>query len=413
MHLPLRRSSPPRSTPASARLRVAHVITDLDCGGAETMLYKIVAATQAYGLTHSIASLIDGGVFASRLTSDGVSVTSMGMHPGKPDLRAVPRLIHWLRRERPDVVQSWMYHADLLAGMAALAAGRVPVVWGIRQADVDPRTAKTFTRWTRSTCARLSGVLADRVVCCAESARRSHAAIGYRADRMIVIPNGFDLAKFVRDASAGARIRHELSIPDEGPVVGLLARFHPDKDHANFLAAARLIARASPRATFVLAGDGVEWSNAALVSQIGDLRNIRLLGRRSDVTSLLSCMDVMALSSRSEAFPNVLGEAMSCGVPCVATDCGDSREIIGATGRVVPPRDPAALADGILELLALAPSERAAMGIAATARVRERYDIRVVARQYADLYREVSHRGVREIAPGVISLAGERPRDEG
>jgi glycosyltransferase involved in cell wall biosynthesis len=392
-------------------LHVAHVITDLDCGGAETMLYKIVTATRAHGLTHSIASLIGGGVFASMLTSDGIPVTSMGMHPGKPDLRAVPRLIRWLRREQPDVVQSWMYHADLLAGMAALAAGRMPVVWGIRQADVDPRTAKTLTRWTRSTCARLSGVLADRVVCCAESARRSHAGIGYRADRMIVIPNGFDLARFVRDTDAGARIRHELSIPDDAPVVGLIARFHPDKDHANFLAAARMVARAT-RATFVLAGDGVESSNAALVAEIGDLRNIRLLGRRSDVTSLLSGMDIMALSSRSEAFPNVLGEAMSCGVPCVATDCGDSREIIGATGRVVPPGDPAALADAILELLALAPSERAALGVAATARVRERYDLRVVARQYADLYREVSHRGAREVAPGVIPLARERSRDE-
>ena len=222
---------------------------------------------------------------------------------------------------------------------------------------------------------------------------------------MIVIPNGFDLAKFVRDSDAGARIRHELSIPDDVPVVGLLARFHPDKDHANFLAAARLVSRVNPRATFVLAGDGIEWSNATLVAEIGDLRNIRLLSRCSDVTSLLSGMDVMALSSRSEAFPNVLGEAMSCGVPCVATDCGDSREIIGATGRVVPTRNPAALAGGILELLALAPGERAALGVAATARVRERYDLRVVARQYADLYREVSQRGAREIAPGVIPSA--------
>jgi glycosyltransferase involved in cell wall biosynthesis len=383
-------SSSPRDMPPGSAIRVTHVITGLGAGGAQSALHKVVSSSQAYGLTHSVVSLTGG---PSTLEAQGVPVTSLGLRRGVPDVRAVARLARLLRRDRPDVVQSWMYHADLLAGVAALVAGHIPVVWGLRHADVDPRNAKRLTRWTRSVCARLSGVLPARIVCCAESARRSHAALGYRSDRMVVIPNGFDFQRFVADPKAGARIRQELSLPDRALVVGMLARFHPDKDFPNFLAAARLVAHSNPDAVFVLAGEGVDGSNSVLSSLIDDLAiraRVRLLGLRRDVASVLSAMDVLALPSRTEAFPNVLGEAMACQVPCVATDCGDSREILGATGRIVPPRDPAALARAILELLALDAIERKALGAAALERVRERYDLRVVARRYAELYASVS-----------------------
>lgn len=370
---------------------VTHVITGLGVGGAETMLYKLVSATRAQGLSHSVVSLTDGGTYGPRFTADGVSVTCLGMTPGAPDPRALPRLVRVLRRDRPDVVQGWMYHANLLAGIAAGLA-HTPVVWGIRRTDVAPRNTKRLTHWTNSLCARLSGVLPTRIVCCAESALRSHSALGYRHDRMVVIPNGFDLTVFAPDSQVGRRVRQELSIPEKALVVGLIARFHPDKDHWNYLSAARLVAQERPDALFVLAGRGVEWTNQSLSSRIDEsgLRpRVRLLGARSDVQRLLPAMDVLASSSRSEGFPQVLGEAMACGVPCAATDCGDSRQIVGATGRIVRPQDPEALASAISELLALSPVHRAALGAAARNRISERYDLRVVARGYAALYAQV------------------------
>jgi glycosyltransferase involved in cell wall biosynthesis len=188
-------------------------------------------------------------------------------------------------------------------------------------------------------------------------------------------------------------------------VVGLLGRFDPDKDHRNFLAAAARVARAAPAAWFVLAGDGVDGANPTLRGWIeahGLAGRVRLLGLRSDVPRLLSALDVLALSSRAEAFPNVLGEALACGVPCVATDCGDCREIVGPAGRIVPPRDPAALAAALLEVLALPAGARAALGAAGRERVAERYDLRGVARRYLALYAEVSGRGA---APGAGSAA--------
>jgi glycosyltransferase involved in cell wall biosynthesis len=375
-------------------VKVTHVITGLYAGGAEAMLQKVVAASRADGLEHSVVSLLGSGIFGEMLRAEGVPVTSLGTRRGISGASALPALLRILRRDRPDVVQGWMYHANLAAGLAG-AVARIPVVWGIHHADVDPRTVKRLTRWTRAASARLSGVLPARIVCCAESARRAHASIGYRDDRMVVIPNGFDLERFRRDPAGGARVRAELSIPAAAGVVTVLARFHPDKDHRTFLDAARRVAAALPDATFMLAGTYVRWETpalAALVDEHGLRDRVRLLGVRGDVRDLLSATDVLALPSRTEGFPNVLGEAMSCGVPCATTDVGDAREIVGSTGRIVPPGDGAALGAALLDLLALSPSARAEAGVAARGRIRERYEIRAVARRYAALYEEVLFR---------------------
>lgn len=377
---------------------MTHVITGLGSGGAEAMLYKLVTATRSARLSHAVVALMDGALYGSRLARDGVPVTYLGMRQGVPDPRAVVKLVRLLRRQRPDVIQGWMYHADLLAGVAGAVAGRIPVIWGIHHSRLDPASTRRRSRWTVLACARLSGVLPRRIVCCADAALRSHAALGFHADRMVVIPNGFEVERFATSAHTRARIRRELALAEGSHVVGLVARFHPDKDFRSFLAAARLVADSDPDAAFVAAGQGADWSNPTLsgwIDELGLRPRIRLLGLRSDVPDVLAAMDVLASSSRSEGFPQVLGEAMLCGVPVAATDCGDSREIVGDTGRIVSVGDPAALAAAVLELLALAPGQRARLGAAARDRVRERYDIRAVARRYTALYAEVCGAGMR------------------
>ncbi len=379
--------------PGRPAIRVMHVITGLGAGGAEAMLYKLVGATRGE-LSHSVVSLTDEGVFGPRLHGDGIPVSCLEMRPGIPSPLALARLVQRMRRTQPDVVQGWMYHANLLAGIAG-AVARVPVVWGIHHTDVDPSNAKRLTHWTRLLSARLSRVLAARIVCCADSALRSHAKLGYCEDRMVVIHNGFVLDRFRPDAQARAQVRQELSIPEGAPVIGLVARVHPDKDHRNFLAAAEQLARSRGDAIFLLVGDGTSPSSPSMAEWVEEFRirsRVRLLGLRSDVPRLLAAMDVLASSSRSEGFPQVLGEAMLCGVPCAVTDCGDSREIVGPTGRVVPARDPTALAGSILELLALPPAERVALGLSARQRIVDRYDIRAAAQRYSALYAEVCGR---------------------
>jgi glycosyltransferase involved in cell wall biosynthesis len=370
-------------------MKVLHVITGLGAGGAEAMLCKLVAATRG-ALAHHVVSLLDGGPLRGVLAAQGIPVETLGMRRGAPRPAALARLARIVARERPDAIQGWMDHANLLAGLAG-ALTRVPVVWGVHHADVDPRHAKRLTHWTRAVSARLSGTVPAQIVCCATSALRAYAALGYRRDRMVVIPNGFALERWAPSAEARRAVREELAVGD-APLVGIVARVHPDKDHQSFLAAAALVAREHDDAAFILAGEGTAADGAlvAAIARLGLGGRVRLLGPRSDVPRLLAALDVLASSSRSEGFPQILGEAMLCGVPCAATDCGDSREILGATGRIVSPGDPAALAGAIGELLALDPAERAALGEAARRRIVERYDIHAIARRYVELYEDVT-----------------------
>ena len=376
-------------------VNVAHVITSLGLGGAEAMLVKLLHHTDRRRFTHHVYSLVAPfESIASRIEALRIPVTSMGMKRGSlPDPRAVLRLAHLLGKVRPDVVQTWMYHADLLGGTAAkLARPGLPVVWNIRQSNLDPALNRRRTLQVVRVCARLSSWLPDRIVCCSSEARRAHAAVGYDESKLHVIPNGFDLSAFQPDPDARRAVRAELGISDDTPVIGMVARVDPQKDHRSFVeAAARLLAQ-RPDVRFVLCGHNTSPANATLAEWI-DAAGVRpachVLGPRHDIPRLTAAFDIATLSSVGEGFPNVLGEAMACGVPCVATDVGDSAEVIGDTGYVVPPRDPAALARAWDELLAAGCAERQALGQRARQRIEERFSIHHVARLYEQTYETI------------------------
>ncbi|MFN4282898.1 MAG: glycosyltransferase [Alphaproteobacteria bacterium] len=383
--------------PSPVPLKILHVITGLSTGGAEMMLVKLLANLPADETRHVVVSLTGGGPLADRIAALGVPVVQLGMNrPGFARLPALAagflRLRRLIRAERPDLVQAWMYHANLVAGLAALGFRAPPVIWGIRQSDLDPKISKPATIRVAKLGGLLSRALSDTILCCSEVARVAHERIGYDPARMVVIPNGFDLGEFKPDAAARAALRRELNLPDAAPLVGLIARFDSQKDHRGFLAAAAQARRAVPDAHFLLCGGGVDAANRQLAGWIDDFdlgTRCRLLGARADMPAVTAALDIAVSSSAfGEGFPNVLGEAMACGVPCVATDVGDSRMIVGQAGRVVGPRDPAALADAIVDLLRLPADARAALGAEARARVAERFEIGVIARRYLALYRD-------------------------
>jgi len=376
-------------------VNVAHVITTLGLGGAEVMLLKLLQHTDRRRFTHHVYSLVEpSGPIASRIEALGIPVSSMGMKVGSlPDPRAVLRLARLLRKVRPDIVETWMYHADLLGGTAAkLARSGLPIMWNIRQSNLDPALNRRRTLQVVRLCARVSSWLPDTIVCCSSEARRSHAAAGYDASKLRVIPNGFDLSAFHPDPDARRAVRAELGISDDTPVIGMVARVDPQKDHRNFVeAAARLLAQ-RPDVRFVLCGHNTSLANATLAEWI-DAAGVRpacqLLGPRHDIPRLTAAFDIATLSSVGEGFPNVLGEAMACGVPCVATDVGDSAELIGDTGYVVPPRDAGALARAWDELLGAGRAAREALGLRARQRIEERFSIHHVARLYEQTYETI------------------------
>lgn len=374
--------------------RIVHIITGLTRGGAETMLYRLLSRVDRGRFESSVVCLKEEGPMTERIRALGIPVHSLNLRARLLDAPGLLRLRGLLKTVRPDLVQTWLYHADLLGGLATKLTGSIPVVWGIRMSRLEPPGIKRSTILAARVCARLSRRLPARIVCCSESGLRTHAAIGYDATKMTVIPNGFDVESFCPDPRARESVRSELGITPSAPVAGLVARFHPQKDHAGFLRAALRLAGRIPDSSFLLAGHGIDWKNSMLrdaIESAGHRDRFRLIGPRDDVARLCAAFDVaVSSSSYGEGFPNAVGEAMACGVPCVVTDVGDSAWVVGDTGRVVPPRDSEALAAAVGELLSMSPGERKELGKVARRRIVEHFELSSVVHRYEQLYLELT-----------------------
>lgn len=323
----------------------------------------------------------------------GFPVQSLRMRPGKPNPICLLRLVRWLREDPPDLVSTWQYHGDLIGGIAAWLAGGIPLVWNIRHSNLKAEDYKHLTILTAKVCARLSRWLPNRIICCSESSRTVHEALGYEAEKMVVIPNGYDLESFRPDSVARQLVQKELGIPEEAPVIGAVAGFRPQKDHHTFIQATGLIHQDRPDVHFVLCGHGVDYENKVLrtlIEEAGVLKQCHLLGVRDDMPKLTAAFDVASLSSSSgEGFPNVVAEAMSCGVPCVVTDVGDAARIVGQTGLVVPPKNPAALAAALGKMLDLGREGRRQLGMSARQQIKERFAIAQIVARYETLFEDI------------------------
>jgi glycosyltransferase involved in cell wall biosynthesis len=366
------------------------LITELNVGGAEVMLAHVAGRSNRAEFRTTVISLSDVGAIGARIRQHNVPVYALGMRPDRVNALAMWRLVRLLRRLQPDILQTWLYHADVAGTIAAKVAGVPHTVWNVRCADLNPAEHPRSLMWLLRVLPALSALPAA-VICNSTAGRREHERLGYRPRRWSMIPNGFDTDAFSPAPDARRLMRRELGIADDVPLVGMLARLHPMKDHPTFVKAAAEVARRRDDVRFVIAGRGVDGNdrllNLARSLSISD--RVRFLPERQDSAAFLAALDVAVSSSSSEAFPNVVGEAMACGVPCVVTDVGESRMLVGDTGVVVPPRDPTALADGILRVLALDPASRTDLGRRARRWIQAEFSLQPVVDQYLALYAEL------------------------
>lgn len=376
-------------------MKVVHIINCLDAGGAETMLLRLISQVERSRFQPEVISLTDLGEIADKLRLDDVPVRALGLRRDAMvhSPNAIFRLAGWLRRSQPDLIQTWMYHSNVVGGLAAKLAGRAPLIWSIRQTNVDLASVRLRTSLVARGAALLSKALPDHILYNSHVSRRAHAALGYGDERASVIPNGFDLVTYRPAPAARAAMRRELGLDVERPLVGLVARYDPQKDHATFVAAAGLLHRQHPAAHFLLAGLDVDARNEALAAAIekaGIVQCCHLLGHRGDMPQLTAALDVACSSSIGEGFSNAVGEAMACGIPCVVTDVGDSALLVGNTGRVVPPGDPRAMARELGSILALSPATRGYLGQSARERISANFSLPAIANAYQKLWRSVS-----------------------
>jgi len=377
-------------------LRVLHVINDLSIGGTEMTLYKLLSRTDRDKFKPTVISLNGVGKLGDRVKQLGIAVEAVGLKSGWRSLSLL-RLARLARRIEPDLIQGWMYHGNLAAQFAGLFVSRpVSIIWNIRQSlytldDEKPATARAIKLG-----ARLSG-WPSRILNNSQKSVSQHAAIGYETSRTVVIPNGFDTESFNPSTESRVSVRAELGMPAETILVGRIGRYHHTKDHATFMRAAALLLNDYPDTQFLLAGKDVDWNNGelrTLVQDLGLVERVHLLGERLDMPRLTAALDIATSSSQAEGFPNVIGEAMSCAVPCVVTDVGDSVWLAGDTGRAVPPQDPEALAVAWKDVIGLGTEGRRGLGAAARTRVMRRFSLASVVDQYESLYQLVIAEGL-------------------
>jgi glycosyltransferase involved in cell wall biosynthesis len=361
------------------RIRVLHVIAGLETGGAETMLAALVAAKPP-GLVQSVVSMVPGGAQAARIAAAGVPLQTLAMRRGRPDPMALLRLARLIRTAEPHVVQSWMYHADIAATLALALGGlrgRTRLAWNLRCSDMAGRQYGAMFRVVRRLWVMLAP-RADLVLANSQAGLDYHVRLGLRARATRVIPNGIDTGRFRPDGEARDRVRRQFGLPADARVAVHVARVDPMKDHATMLAAIERV----PGASLLLIGRGTE--------ALARPPRVLGLGERDDVPALLAAGDLVVSSSAyGEGFSNALAEGMAAGLAAVATDVGDARLILGDTGRVVPPRNPAALGEAIAALLDEAPEACRTRAAAARARIVERFAIARCVAGFVEIYREL------------------------
>jgi glycosyltransferase involved in cell wall biosynthesis len=365
------------------------LITSLDTGGAERSLVNLVTVMNRDEFENEVVTLLKPGPMAQTLAQVGIPVTSMEINRHRPSSAALLSLIRHLRAKQPTIVQTWLYHADFFGSVASFFAKPGHLVWNVRSSEIDHPEIRRSTR----ILARLLAILSrwpDAIVVNSQDGQRYHERIGYRPKQWVHIANGVDLDRFLPRRSERAMLRTRLGLPADAMVIGLVARYHPMKDIETFVSAASRFQHDQENLRFVLCGDGLGPDNVTLAGLVRSLdleRSIVLLGPRSDMEMIYPALDVLTLCSvAGEGFPNVLCEAMACDVPCVATDVGDSADIIGDCGLIVPQREPEALARAWQTLLGKASqvgTERARSQIAA------RYGLQRMCAQYEAIYRSL------------------------
>lgn len=369
-------------------MKVLHVITDLYTGGAEHALINLLSSGLAHRFDTHVLNLREETRLSQKISDMGIPVINLGMNSAFSAPGALLKLHKIIKALKPDVIQGWMYHGNLATALALTGQATKPVlIWNIRQSLYSIDNEKLNTRQVIRANRWLS-LRPQAIIYNSKNSKAQHECFGLSSSSSRVIPNGINVNEYQIKEESQARIRSEFGIGPNAVVVGHIARLHPVKNHKGFICAAVALASKHESVEFILVGSDVTESNLSLTSLVPDtlLPRFHFVGERHDIPELMNAMDIFCLSSFAEAFPNVLGEAMASGLPCVATDVGDCADILGTTGTVVKAGDDQAMAEALQAMIAMPLSERKKLGALARSRIEQNFVLENVVKQYIDLY---------------------------
>ena len=334
-------------------MKILHIIVGLNDGGAEVNLFKICKYDKKN--VHIIVSLMDLGKYGKILIQMGIKVYCLNMHENNYTILKFFNLVKFIFQQKPDLVQTWMYHADLIGSLAASIAGVKNIFWNIRSSNLDNIKTKKRTIWIAKLLSFISHWLPKKIIVCANRARKIHEGLGYCKDKMYFIPNGYDLSFLKPKYSKNINIRKKFKLKKSVNLLGTVARFDPQKDHINLLQALFLLKLKYKNFFCIFVGSGMNNNNKILSKEIQrlDLKKfIGFIGPSPYIPEIMTQLDIHVLPSEyGESWPNVVAEAMACETPCVVTNVGDSAKIVGKTGKIVPPKNPKLLSKAIFLLL--------------------------------------------------------------
>jgi glycosyltransferase involved in cell wall biosynthesis len=370
------------------KIKIVHIITSLDIGGAQIMLLNLLSKLDSSRYSIDVISLKADTALITQFKEAGVNVVELDFV--NKQLWSIQRLIKFIIAESPDVIQTWMYHADFLGGLIGKLFSKAKIIWGIHHTDLNPNLDKKLTLFIVWMCSLLSNAIPNVIVCCSNKTKAVHTRAGYRKEKTKVIPNGFDVNKFHPDRQAYLSLRRELQISDTTTLIGLIGRYHSQKGHVFFFKAASEILRVNRNIHLVLCGEDISYENSSLTEMFNGVikkRQVHLLGARKDMPDIMAALDICCLAAtHGEAFPMIIGEAMACGVPCVVTDVGDSAYMVDNTGVIVPPGDVKALKEGLKSILNLPDEEKVAVGMMARDRISNLFGLEAIAIKYERIY---------------------------
>ena len=362
------------------------------------MLHQLLSFLKKEKFKTFVICLSKEGKIGKLIEGMGINVYYLDIESFFVSPFAFYKLIKYTKIISPDVIQGWMYHGNI-AGIVAGKLKKIPVLWNIRHTPYFLKDEKISTRLLIRLGAFFSRYIQKIVYCSAVSADK-HQLFGYPRAKTVVIPNGFDLEKY-GPARNEARIAlfEKTGISKEAFLIGHIARYHPMKDHLNFIEAAGILHRQHPDVRYIMIGRGVNRQNSILMGKIDQLGLndcFYLMGESDSLHLILPAFDLVVSSSAwGESFPLAIGEAMSCGVPCVVTDIGGSAELVGNTGKVVPPKNSQALADAWTSMKDLKPKERKKMGKSARERIAEHFTLESIVLKYEELYNTIENNNTK------------------
>lgn len=372
-------------------MKVLHIINGLGDGGAEGVLVRLCTYDKVN--EHIVVSLLNHGKYGAELKMKGIDVHCLELGSFLKFVFGFFKLVRIIRLAKPDIVQTWLYHSDLFGGIASYFAGVRRVIWCVRNGDLISGKTKRTTILIVNTLAKISYLVPSRIVVCSLKARETHELLGYNRSIMSCIPNGYDLGRFCFDKGGRESFRSGWGVPFDAKLIGMVGRYDPVKDHENLLLAISILNRRNISFFCVLVGEDLDESNQEINRMICELEiqnRVILAGQKNDVPAVMSALDLHVLSSCTEAFPNVVAEAMACETPCIVTDVGDSGHIVGNAGWIVPPQNAQALAEGIeLALASLNSANLDEIKKRARARIIANFGMDSMVSSYQAIWQEV------------------------